>query len=63
MEAKDEYTIEVSDRSVQSLKDDLKLGDKYTMETILEYLKIDNFEIVKNLANIVNNNNVSEVYQ
>ena len=39
------------------------MGDKYTMEYLIEYLKSDNYELIKNLGAIINKDNVSEVYQ
>lgn len=55
-----EYTIEMPEIDVEEIKKALKLADSFTMETIVQYLKLDNYELVKNLAKITNKENVSE---
>ena len=47
--------------SLKDIKDTLKFADKFTLWQIIEYLKIDSFEIVKNLAKVTNSGNASEI--
>ena len=39
----------------------LKACDKFTLTTIVEYLKLDSFELVKNLAKVTNSTNTAEI--
>jgi len=52
-----EYTIDIPTNTVEQLKKKLISGDKYTLETIIEYLKLDNFELIKNVAKIIDKDN------
>jgi len=47
--------------SLAELESTLKLADKYTMKQIAEYLRLDSYELVKNMAKIMNRDNASEV--
>jgi len=47
--------------SLSELESTLKLADKYTMKQIAEYLRLDSYELVKNMAKIMNRDNASEV--
>ena len=53
--------IEKSDRNLQELEATLKMADKFTMRQIINYLTLDSYEIVKNMAKVVNNENASQV--
>lgn len=52
-----DYTIEMPKLDIEEIKKALKLADEYTMETIIKYLKIDNYELIKNLAKTINKTN------
>ena len=47
--------------SLKELETSLKLSDKYTLKIIIEYLKLDSFELVKNIAKVINSQNSSEI--
>lgn len=47
--------------SIKQIEASMKLTDKFTLNQIIHYLKLDTFEIVKSIAGIVNKDNVSEV--
>lgn len=53
--------LDINEESLSKLKLKLKLGDRDTMEWIIDYLKIDNFELLKHIAWTINNSNSSEV--
>ena len=53
--------IEVSEQSLNEIKEELKNTNKATLEAIKNYLRLDTFELVKNLAKTVNKENVSEI--
>lgn len=55
-----EYTIDMPEIEVEDLKKALKLADKFTLETLLQYIKIDSYKLVKNLAKVTNSSNASE---
>ena len=55
------YSIELDNKSIDNIKKDLKWSDEYTKQVIIDYLKLDNFEIVKNLAKITNTSNTAEI--
>lgn len=55
-----DYTIEMPKLDIEEIKKALKLADEYTMETIIKYLKIDNYELIKNLAKTINKTNFAE---
>ena len=46
---------------LSEIENTLKLADKFTLKQIIEYLKLDSYELVKNLARITNKENCSEV--
>lgn len=46
---------------LKELETSLKLSDKYTLKIISEYLKLDSYEIVKNMAKVMNNWNAWEI--
>lgn len=56
----EEHIIDMPEFQTEELKKALKLADTYTMETLAQFLKIDNYEIVKNLAKITNRTNAAE---
>ena len=53
-------SVELPQLAVEELKSALKLADSYTMETIIKYLNLDTYELVKNLAKVTNSTNVAE---
>ena len=54
------YIIEDVNISIDDLKKSLKVSDSYTMELLINYLKIDSFNLVKNIAKTVNKSNFAE---
>ena len=57
----DKYNSLEIPKPLNEIETKLKACDKFTLTTIIEYLKIDSFELVKNLAKTTNKDNVSEV--
>ena len=53
--------IEYPNLSLKDLEISLKLSDKYTIKTIRSYLVNDSYEIVKNMAKVINSWNASEI--
>ena len=53
--------IEKPKYKLADLEKSLQLADKFTMRQISEYLKLDSYELVKNMAKIMNKDNASEV--
>jgi len=53
--------IEKPDLNLKEIESTLKLWDKFTLNQIISYLKLDSFEMVKNIAWTVNKENASEV--
>jgi hypothetical protein len=47
--------------NLKQIEASMKLTDKFTLNQIIHYLKLDTFEIVKNIAGTMNKDNVSEV--
>ena len=47
--------------NIKQIEASMKLTDKFTLNQIIHYLKLDTFELVKNIAWIVNKDNVSEI--
>ena len=45
-----EYTIEIPEYSIEQLKEKIKMADEPTVNMIINYLVLDNFELVKNIA-------------
>ena len=52
--------MELPEEWIKSLKSKLKLWDKETMDWIIDYLKLDSFELVQNMAKVINNSNASD---
>jgi predicted nuclease with TOPRIM domain len=44
------HFIESPQKNIKQLASVLKLGDKFTINNIIDYLKLDSFEFVKNIA-------------
>ena len=57
----DKYNSLEIPKPLNEIETKLKACDKFTLVTIVEYLKLDSFELVKNLAKTTNKDNVSEV--
>lgn len=53
--------ISKPDLSIKQIEASMKLVDKFTLNQIIHYLKLDTFELVKNIAWLVNKDNVSEI--
>lgn len=53
--------IEQPKYKLSELEKSLQLADKFTMRQISEYLKLDSYELVKNMAKVMNKDNASEV--
>lgn len=53
--------IEQPKYKLSELENSMKLADKFTMRQISEYLKLDSYELVKNMAKVMNKDNASEV--
>ena len=47
--------IDMPNFNINELETSLKLADKFTIKTIKDYLILDSYEIVKNMAKVVNN--------
>jgi len=47
-------------KTIHELQKSIQLWDKFTLDLIIDYLKLDTFEIVKKLATITNSTNASE---
>jgi hypothetical protein len=43
-----------------TIRNALKTADSYILTSIIEYLKVDTYELVKNLAKVTNNGNAAE---
>jgi hypothetical protein len=55
------YELRVSEDNLEELKAKLKLSDTFTKKVIIDYLDLDTFNLVKNIANTVNDNNSANV--
>lgn len=55
-----EYTIEVVNSTLDELKKALTLADEYVLSKLIDYAKLDSYELVKNLAKVTNRANVAE---
>jgi hypothetical protein len=53
--------IEYVESSAEELRNALKLADAGTVAIIVEYLKKDTFELVKNLASVTNSENAATI--
>lgn len=56
-----EYEIGMPTIDTEELKKALKLADTFTLETIVQYIGNDTYEIVKNLAKVTNEGNAAAV--
>lgn len=52
--------LELPKEWLKSLKIKLKLWDTETMWWIVDYLKLDSFELVQNMAKVINKDNASD---
>lgn len=55
------YDLKVPEDNLEELKAKLKLSDTFTKKVIIDYLDLDTFNLVKNIANTVNDNNSANV--
>jgi len=55
------YTITMPKTSRKETESKLKMCDDYTKSVIIKYIELDNFELVKNIAWVVNKDNSSDV--
>lgn len=46
---------------LKEIEERIKIIDKATVYVIIEYLKLDNYELVKNLAKVTNSQNVANI--
>ena len=53
--------IQIPSKGLAQIESELKLCDKYTANAIAEYLEVDWYELVKNIAKTVNSANAAEV--
>ena len=55
------YIVTIPKVTRKQTEDLLRVGQEYTINTILDYLELDNYELVKNLAKVTNWDNVVEI--
>ena len=61
-EFKNKYNqLEIPNKNLDNLENELRLADKFTMRTIVDYLKLDRYELVANLAKVIDSNNASQI--
>jgi len=53
--------LDIPTEWIKDLKEKLKLADKDTIRWIIEYINLDNYELVKNIAWTINDNNAANV--
>ena len=53
--------IAIPSKGLKQIEAELKLCDKYTANAIADYLVLDSYELVRNLAKTANSSNASEV--
>jgi len=56
-----EYDVDIPKIDAEELKKALKLADSYTMETIMQYIQVDTYELVKKIAKTINSTNFWDV--
>lgn len=61
LNSKDEIILEQPTFNLKQIESALKLWDKFILNSIIEYLKLDSFEFAKQIAGTINKDNVSEV--
>lgn len=52
--------LELPEEWLKTLKIKLKLWDNETIWWIIDYLKLDSFELVQNMAKVINKDNASD---
>lgn len=57
-----EYSlIDFPSMPLREIEERIKIIDKATVHVIIEYLKLDNYELVKNLAKVTNSENAGNI--
>jgi len=55
------YKIEQPKVTIKNTKRLISMCDEFTISTLIKYIDLDNYELIKNLADITNKDNVSDV--
>ena len=55
------YTIDIPNTNRRQTEDALRVANEYTINAIIDYLNLDNYELVKNLAQVTNSENAAEI--
>lgn len=58
---KEKYEIKIPENKSENILLEMKNADVYTKRLIIKYLELDNYELVKNIAGTINDNNASNV--
>ena len=59
-EVEKDYMLWMPQVDLTTIKKSLKTADSYILTSIIEYLKLDTYELVKNLSKVVNKWNAAE---
>ena len=56
--ANNNHLIEIPKMNIEQIESVLKLGDKFLLNTLIDYLKLDSYELTKSIPWVLNESNV-----
>jgi hypothetical protein len=55
------YKVEQPKTTLENTKRLISMCDEFTINTIVKFIDLDNYELIKNLADVTNTENASDI--